>query len=220
MELYLIRHGQSANNAMPEKDRLEDPPLTDVGHRQAAHLAEWIQSKQLTQLITSPFQRTLQTTEHVRVATELSPQIWTDLHEQGGCVSGGDFASFEGRPGMTGRQIAAKFPQYELPDDIDQHGWWKSKDYETASEAQDRARRVSRRTIDEFAHTSHRVAYVLHGTFMRMLVAALLSVPGSEDDWLGEACNSAVTKIDVVDGWTRLDFYNARSHLPAPLVTY
>ena len=42
MELYLIRHAQSLNNALPAEDRVEDAPLTDIGHQQCSHLAKWI----------------------------------------------------------------------------------------------------------------------------------------------------------------------------------
>ncbi len=44
MELYIIRHAQSTNNALPdERERVCDPHLTEIGRRQAdllaAHLA-------------------------------------------------------------------------------------------------------------------------------------------------------------------------------------
>lgn len=40
MELYLIRHGQSTNNALEDfRQRVSDPPLTDLGERQAALVA-------------------------------------------------------------------------------------------------------------------------------------------------------------------------------------
>ena len=37
MELYIIRHGQSTNNALGEDitNRVMDAPLTDLGHQQA-----------------------------------------------------------------------------------------------------------------------------------------------------------------------------------------
>ena len=57
MELFLIRHGQSLNNFQPQEQRVEDPPLTDLGRRQAELLAEWIESAGLTRLICSPFRR-------------------------------------------------------------------------------------------------------------------------------------------------------------------
>ena len=44
MDLYIIRHAQSTNNALPAevelRDRVCDPLLSDLGYRQAAFLAE------------------------------------------------------------------------------------------------------------------------------------------------------------------------------------
>lgn len=61
MELYLIRHGQSENNARPEHLRVEDALLTELGHQQAGLAAEWIKTIGLDRLFSSPFRRALQT---------------------------------------------------------------------------------------------------------------------------------------------------------------
>ena len=61
MQLYLIRHGQSENNARPEHMRVEDAELTELGHQQARHLAPWIATLELDRLFCSPFRRALQT---------------------------------------------------------------------------------------------------------------------------------------------------------------
>ena len=98
MELYLIRHAQSENNAQPEEQRVEDPALTAMGRRQAGLLADWITSLNLTRLITSPFLRTLETTEAIRQATRLTPEVRVQLHEQGGCYRGYGPDGREGRP--------------------------------------------------------------------------------------------------------------------------
>ncbi len=88
VDLYLVRHAQSRNNAQPVELRVEDPALTDLGHEQARRLAERVTRLRLTKLFTSPFRRALQTAEHVRLATGLIPEVRIDLHEKGGCVSG------------------------------------------------------------------------------------------------------------------------------------
>ena len=41
MELYIIRHGQSTNNALADlRDRESDPLLTELGQRQAEIVAQ------------------------------------------------------------------------------------------------------------------------------------------------------------------------------------
>ena len=122
MELFLIRHGQSLNNFLPQEQRVEDPPLTDLGHQQAVLLAEWIESAGITRLISSPFRRTLETAEYVRRTTGLRPEIWIDLHEQGGCVAGPTPDCMVGRPGMTHGQISADFPGFQIGDETKIYG--------------------------------------------------------------------------------------------------
>ena len=53
MDLYLIRHAQSANNAQPESLRVPDPSLTGLGREQAHLLASSVASLGLTRLMTS-----------------------------------------------------------------------------------------------------------------------------------------------------------------------
>ncbi len=59
MEIVLIRHGE------PEwvRDGLAvvDPPLTDLGHRQATRLADWLRDEQFDEVLVSPLVRARQT---------------------------------------------------------------------------------------------------------------------------------------------------------------
>ena len=93
MKLFIIRHAQSQNNALPTSQRVSDAPLTELGLSQARHLAQWAQQTQFHDLLTSPFRRTLQTSQLIYAASDASWLTWTHLHEQGGCVSGIDEAS-------------------------------------------------------------------------------------------------------------------------------
>ena len=42
MELYIIRHAESENNAGPEDERTEDPSLSPLGYQQAECLVNRI----------------------------------------------------------------------------------------------------------------------------------------------------------------------------------
>ena len=219
MELYLVRHAQSSNNANPIEQRVEDAPLTDLGYRQAEYVAEWLQFVSLTRLITSPFRRAFETAASIKRTTGLIPEVWIDLCEQGGCVNGVDTTSYVGRPGMTRREILVDFPGYLLPEEIDEQGWWKCRPFERMEEAQARAEGVVRQTIQQFAHTEERVAFVSHGTFMRILIGAFVGVSVVDRDWLGDVPNTAVTKFCITYGQVRLDFFNSIGHLPGALIS-
>ncbi len=214
MQLYLIRHAQSQNNALPEEARVEDPGLTELGHRQAELLAEWIPALKLTRLITSPFRRTLLTTEPIVRTTSLVPEVRIDLHEQGGCYSGHDFGDKVGRPGMTRKEIEAEFSGFQVADDIDGQGWWQSKPYESSEAAWSRAARLLESTRREFGHTDERVGYVMHADIKRLFLWQL------REQIDGVPCNTSITEIEFDSRNHRLRAFNQVAHLPAHLITY
>ena len=213
MELYLIRHGQSQNNARPEKLRVEDPSLTEDGRRQADHLAEWIHHLRLTRLITSPFLRTLETTAHLCKRLDLIPEVRVDLHELGGCVAGPRIRALKGRPGMTRSQIEDRYPGIRVATDIDERGWWRCKPYESDSLARRRAALLLRRTRDEFGRSGERVAYVTHSDIAVMFLGQFHAGP-LECPW-----HTSVSRIAISPEETRLADYNLVEHLPAELMT-
>ena len=95
MELYLIRHGQSQNNAWGDNEkRVADPTLTEMGHEQAQRVAEHVRDADqlgvepgegygFDRLFCSAMLRTLQTTAPIAQALGLTPEIWLDWHEEG-----------------------------------------------------------------------------------------------------------------------------------------
>ncbi len=213
MELYLIRHAQSQNNAKPQEQRVEDPGITDVGHQQAENLAKWIPRLNLTKLITSPFLRTLQTTEYLWKATDLRPEVRTDLHEVGGCVSGPSSEAAVGEPGMNRSTIEEKFPFCEVEPSIDGDGWWNRKPYESMTLAEERAQRLVGTTLKEFSQSEERVAYVMHADFKVIFLSQFHQQP------LQGPYNVSVSKVVMADGGLRLADYNQIHHLPEHLVT-
>ena len=95
MHLLLIRHGQSTNNALANQGgnayttgRLPDPELTELGHRQAHALADWIPGvdPRPTHIYCSPMSRTLQTAAPLADALDLPIGVKSLLHERPGPV--------------------------------------------------------------------------------------------------------------------------------------
>jgi 2,3-bisphosphoglycerate-dependent phosphoglycerate mutase len=213
MELFLIRHGQSLNNAADVSQRVPDAPLTDVGLQQASRCAQWVPSLELSRLVSSPFLRALQTTDPIRKATGLRPEVQIDLHEVGGCYSGHLPEEQVGLPGMTRSQMAAKFPGFRIAENIDGDGWWACKPFESMEQARDRAAGCFRRTVDAFAHTAERVAYVMHGDYLRCLLNCF------HDASLETPFNTSVSKITITPDEARIEYYNRVDHLDAELLT-
>lgn len=177
MRVHLIRHGQSANNALPEYQRIEDPALTPIGREQAERLGNWAAQTPLHTLLVSPFLRTLETAAPIHRSTGLKPQVWVDLHERGGCYAGWQPSNFRGRPGMNAAEIRERFPQVELVDDIHSSGWWQSQPRESDEQALQRARRIVDRLRRTFHGTGQQVACVMHADFKMLVTSVLFDRP-------------------------------------------
>lgn len=93
MKVYLIRHAQSAENALDKRQRVSagdfglmigqspEAPLTDEGQRQARLLIERLNSARLAYLYCSPYARALTTARILGEAFDLTPEIIPDLRE-------------------------------------------------------------------------------------------------------------------------------------------
>tara|TARA_B100000749_G_scaffold142421_1_gene109328 strand:+ start:272 stop:994 length:723 start_codon:yes stop_codon:yes gene_type:complete len=234
MELFIIRHGQSGNNALANiRDRSVDPPLTDLGERQAEMLGEYVARGEnqelsrettgntkyelrhglgITSLFTSPMYRSLQTVQPVSRASGLAPRIWVDIHEEGGMFlnHGGD-EGLVGYPGRTRSEILAEFPDYVLPTSFDETGWW-NKDHEDPASLLVRATKVSEQ-LREMAKTEHRVAIITHGAFMNALLNAIFGQI-SEGHMYYRHHNTAISRF-YMDGDGRFEvlYLNSTVHL-------
>lgn len=213
MELYLIRHAQSQNNALPEHLRVEDPGLTETGREQARHLAAWLPSLNLTKLLTSPFLRALQTTESIVQATRLIPEVRLELHEQGGCYRGHTSENIIGRPGLNRSEIERAFPGYQIAPTIDGQGWWASKPYEHREAAKVRAAHLLQGTLDEFADSRERVACVMHADLILLLLEHLEFVA------IQRPRNASVTTLQISPKRCRISEFDGIQHLPEGLIT-
>ena len=238
MELFIIRHGQSANNALADlKDREVDPPLTGLGNQQAQFLAEhlasgathdWAASGNagprlrkgfgITSLFCSAMYRSLQTAEPVGRALGLAPQVWVDIHEQAGMYL--DHGGTEGRvgyPGRTRSEILAEFPTFQLPPGITEDGWW-NQGYEDTPASAGRAIRVSEQLL-EMAGSEERVAIITHGGIMDFLLKAFLGqLPGEHIRYSHH--NTAISLLSVSLGAPILARYlNRVDHLAPELVS-
>ncbi|MFK7877977.1 MAG: histidine phosphatase family protein, partial [Paracoccaceae bacterium] len=85
MAIYLIRHAQSAFNAVYDPSQPDpmifDAPITPLGEMQAKQARAKVQHLDLTNVIVSPFTRTLQTA-HLIFEDTLPFQINADVREQ------------------------------------------------------------------------------------------------------------------------------------------
>ncbi len=243
MELYIIRHAQSTNNALVnQRERVQDPELTELGQRQAQNLAEHLaegihpemtigiseedtttrrkQGYGINRLYCSAMKRAMQTARPVGEALKLSTEVWIDIHEVGGIYLD-DFETETkvGYPGQTRPEIMAEFPNFVLPGEVTDEGWW-NKGYEDWPGCHGRAIRVARqlhRLAEQLTH--ERIAIVTHGGFIDALLKALLNQSPSPIFFFHHY-NTAITRIDFLPD-KRLHFrhINRVNHIPMDMIS-
>lgn len=120
MELYLIRHGQSTDNAgLPH---VADPPLSDLGKQQAYSAGKALQTEGINRLYCSPMLRTLQTAEIIGGILSLEPHVYIGLYEWDGIweQNVGRFGAT--LPGLTRSEMKEICPNVVLPQEVTEEG--------------------------------------------------------------------------------------------------
>lgn len=229
MQLYLIRHAESQNNARPAHERVEDPPITAVGRLQAAALADWLTTLRIDHLITSPFLRTLQTTRYVVDAKPIPVQVWHDVFERGGCFRGHGPDAVQGGMGLgrsdVVRHLTDDPSRCTVDDSIDEQGWWGGRDRETDQQALVRAAGVVERLAQRFGGRGETVVLIIHADFKRALLAQMLAPAsatgnvGADAASFGALRNVGISKVDFDGSRWQLDWFNSVTHMPARLIT-
>jgi 2,3-bisphosphoglycerate-dependent phosphoglycerate mutase len=240
MELFIIRHAQSYNNTLTDqRDRVVDPPLTKVGRRQAQLVGEFTAHGQdtdfhrpgietisangrglaLTRLYCSAMLRALDTAQAIGRETHLRPQVWIDIHEEGGMWLDHGDAGIVGYPGMTRAEISAQFPECTLPEAISESGWW-TLGQEELTPFRARAERVAAELREmAMAAADERIAIVTHGGFGAQLLKAIFAVPPDQNLFFYHN-NTGITKVRYrSDGRISMRYQNRLSHLPPELAT-
>lgn len=215
-----------------------DPPLTELGLRQARliaeHLANGIDHEtqaiegqpadtplngmRISRLYCSAMLRALQTAQLVGGALGLQPHVWVDIHEEGGMwLDHGEPEGICGYPGMTRDEIAGRFPECVLPAEITGQGWWRYG-REEWQPFLDRAARVAA-ALRERASSDERIAIVTHGGFGAYLLRALVNAPLDANVFFHHD-NTGVTRVRFrADGRVNIRYQNRVDHLPAGMVT-
>ncbi|HPH98338.1 MAG TPA: histidine phosphatase family protein [Anaerolineaceae bacterium] len=240
MQLYFIRHGQSANNLRYEQTlssagRVDDPELTETGHLQAQCLARLlsrpgvdrainydehnIRGFGLTHIYCSLLVRAIDTASYVSKALQLPLVGLESIHEAGGVyLDDPETGEPHGKPGKSRAYLAERFPHLTLPDEMHNDGWWNCRPRETSPQAAERASRVLAWLLETHGGTDHRVALVSHAAFSYYFFCAVLKIPYENGPWIGLG-NTCITRYDFLPEEVRVVYVNRGDHLPPELVT-
>jgi 2,3-bisphosphoglycerate-dependent phosphoglycerate mutase len=158
----MIRHGQSEADILNVFEGRADFNLTELGYKQAALMAEWVNKyMNINKIISSPLKRAKQTAEQLSALTNISLEYDDGLMEwQNGLIAG-----------LTYKEANEKYP---LPFEKFPH----TAVYEQESNIEFRARAetVLSKIIYENPPES-KIAVISHGGMINMLFRSFLELP-------------------------------------------
>jgi broad specificity phosphatase PhoE len=157
MNLYLIRHGETAWSLSGQHTGHTDIPLTARGEQDARALTEGLRAVSFGRVFTSPRQRARRTCE--LVGLDATAQIEPDLAEW-------DYGDYEGQ---RSADIRSRRPNWNLFRDGCPHG-------ESPADVSDRADRL----ITQLRAMQGNIAVFSHGHFGRVLAARWIGLPVSQ----------------------------------------
>lgn len=154
LELWLIRHGETAWSLSGAHTSRTDIPLTQRGRERARKIEEYLRGITFSMVLTSPMLRARETCDIAGLGA--AAEIDDDLMEL-------NYGIYEGR---TTKDIQQEVPDWSV---------WSSPliDGETLNQAAERANRV----IARAATKGGRVALFAHGHILRILAACWIQQP-------------------------------------------
>jgi probable phosphoglycerate mutase len=201
--ILLIRHGETAWNAMRRLQGHIDIPLNEEGLRQADALAQALANVPLTAVIASDLQRAMQTAQAVGGLHDLAVQTDELLRER--C-----YGVFEG---MMYDEISQRYPaEYAL---------WQARDVDAVMPPGERVaesfRQFYQRSVDAIAHWAGRypgqtIAMVAHGGVLECAFRAGTgrSLDSPRDF---EVRNASINRFTFAEGKLTLENWGETEHL-------
>ncbi|MDX1415058.1 MAG: histidine phosphatase family protein [Candidatus Promineifilaceae bacterium] len=247
MQLFIIRHCESENNALwkrtgSDNGRFSDPALTTVGQQQAQVLADFLSRASaqkaenssagmefdnfnFTHLYCSLMRRSVQTGTPIAKALNLPLVAHYDIHERGGIyLKDPQTEVNEGLPGPNRAHFEQHHPELILPESLGEKGWW-NRSYEDTDQALERARVFLRWLENEHGGGEDRVAIITHGGFIQSLIAVLLGadllyveVKPEREIWI-KSNNGSISRVDFWSDFIRVSYVNRVEFYPPYLIT-
>ncbi|MEX2442491.1 MAG: histidine phosphatase family protein [Alkalispirochaeta sp.] len=216
MTLYLIRHGQSAENTRSSTS--DDSPLTELGLEQARRTAAWLADEDglrrvtpagsavPTLVYTSPARRTLETAREISSACDAALTADPDICEYGMLYND---------PGLTVAQMRTIAPRISVPPDLPVHGGWAAGHRgESTEHLVDRVERALDRISREHPAGGPSIAVVSHAHFSGFFLGRLLNVPvESLSRSRIRLFNCGVAAVEFTPEYRMLYFANSVAHL-------
>lgn len=168
-DIYLLRHGETAWNIEKVFRGQAEVPLNDNGREQTRLAAEYLKTKGIRAIYTSPLERAVETAEAVGMVTGLTP-----IPEE--AFTGMDFGKWQGRPH---EEIKEEYPElfkafHERP------GEMRIPEGETFQEVMDRGMAGLDKLRER--HPDETVLIVTHRVICKLLLLGVMGM-GPDRFW-------------------------------------
>ena len=249
MKLYLIRHGESANNVIfsgggGDAGRMPDPELTETGHKQAQALGEHMAHPEgepqdhpwtirndsargfgLSHIYCSLMIRSILTAGYVAEACDLPLVVHEDIFEKEGIYEESPDGTKTGLPGPDRSYFEDRFPHMVLPTGMSAGGWY-NRPFETDDVFLGRSRKVADDIQRRHGDTDDHVAMVMHGDLIDQLIneftGTVRHAANYANHWVANWAfhNTSITRLDFGAGSRVVVYTNRLQHLSPDLVTW
>ena len=206
MQLYMVRHGQSQNNAGIASSH--NVPLTQLGREQVRLAANALANKQFDALYCSPLERALQTASIINSKLGIPPYVHPAFSETG-------FSW--GEKDATREQLQAAYPACILDKSVTSNGWAPANG-ESEDEAYERAYEIIQWLRTRHREPESRVLAVTHGNFGGILIGSIVGAPPAGYTRFSQH-NACISRADIAEGESKLRFLNTTAHLPENMLT-
>jgi len=177
MKIFLVRHAETQDRVEKRKQTLETP-LSEIGRRQAAAIAERMVQEKVDQILSSPLARTLETAEAIAAKINLPITQLSVLREKE-------------EPNLAG--LAYADPRHDkYLTQVALHGheidWTFEGVGESLKDVLARARQVQQLLIDHYR--SQNILLVTHGYLIGCLLGICVLGPQADDKVMGHFLQS------------------------------
>jgi len=195
MDLILVRHAEPQRIA-PGRGVPADPGLTDLGHDQAARLADWLAPERVDAVLSSPMRRAQETATPIAVAHGLDIEIVPGLIEYD--ANSDHYIPMEEMKASDDPRLKAMI-----------EGRWE----EFGADGVEAFRLRVAQTLDEIiaAHPGERVVAVCHGGIIN--VASALVMEMDRHLWFEPHYTSVTRIVASRSGVRSMASLNERAHL-------
>jgi len=198
MQLYVVRHGETAWNKEEVFRGRKDVPLNETGQKQAQQTGQYFENKGIARIFSSPLSRAIQTAEGISKKTKIPIEVMDELNDM-------NFGVWEG---LTLREVEKLYPE-ELK------AWQQSPHKFIASEGEslgDVRRRVTKGIQKILSNEAGPIVLVTHRVICKIIFLYALDIQ-NHHFWNMRCDPASISLIEKMGCLISISFLNDTCHL-------